>query len=96
MVINASVKKLLLTGVAALSLLAATPSAEKMTMLCGDVEALVTVKRNPNKIDIYFTDPKMKIEDQRAEVRDDGYLYLNDRKCIATLHWICPADERTC
>jgi hypothetical protein len=84
-------------GVAAFSLLAATPaSAEKMTMLCGDVEAIVTVKRNPNKIDIYLTDPKMKIEDQRAEVRDDGYLYLNDKKCIATLHWICPADERTC
>jgi hypothetical protein len=95
-------RKVLLAGVA--SALAVTPaSAEKMTMLCGNLEVLVVVKRNPNtsrwtKIDIYPADPNttMTTEDKQLEVKEDGYLYINDKKCIATLYWICPADGSTC
>src|SRR5260221_4019212 len=69
-------RKVLLAVVAAA--LAVTPaSAEKMTMLCGNLEVLVVVKRNPNtsrwtKIDIYPADPNttMTTEDKQLEVKE--------------------------
>jgi hypothetical protein len=95
------VKKLLLTGIAALFL--ATPSsAEKMTMQCGDLEVLVVVKRNPDtglwtKIDVYPANPNMtmRTDDKQLEVRD-CWLHINDKKCIATKHWICFENDKGC
>jgi hypothetical protein len=87
-------KKLLLAGVAAL-LLATPSSAEKMTMQCGDIEALVIVQYidGKRKIDIYPTDSHGRTLDGYVE---NGNLYINDEKCVPTKYWICPADDKVC
>jgi hypothetical protein len=88
------VKRLFFTGIVALFL--ATPaSAEKMTMQCGDIEALVTVQYidGKRKIDIYPTDSHGRTLDAYVE---NGNLYINDEKCVPTKHWICPADDKVC
>jgi hypothetical protein len=69
-------------------------SVEKHAMLCGDIEAIVTVKRKYddlggfNKIDIYLADPKIVKQNETK----DGYLYLNGKRCIAKKTWFCPDD----
>ena len=63
-------------------------------MLCGDIEAIVTVKRTYddlggfNKIDIYLADPKIVKQNETK----DGFLYLNGNRCIAKKTWFCPND----
>ena len=69
-----------------------TPSIEKYTMRCGDIEAIVTVNRKYddlggfNKIDIYVADPKMIKQNETK----GGYLYLNGELCTPTKIWTCP------
>ena len=96
-------KKLLLTGITALSVLGASAaSAEKMTMLCGDLEVLVIVTRPPGKpnvyekVDIYPADSNSKLTTDMDSYVRAGELYINDKKCIVKMYWICPADDRTC
>ena len=61
-------------------------------MRCGDIEAIVTVKRTYddqggfNKIDIYVADPK-RIQQNETK---NNYLYLNGNLCIPTKVWTCP------
>jgi len=87
-----------LTMALILMLVIVSARAEKVTVLCGDIEAIVTVNPKPtggNKIDIYLNE-NLKLEDQRAEIRDgaSGHgLYLNDKPCIVQKHWICPNKE---
>jgi hypothetical protein len=65
---------------------------QKYTMLCGDIEAIVTVTRKyddlgpSNKFDVYVADPKI-ITQKEAK---DGHLYLNGKQCIPTKVWVCP------
>jgi hypothetical protein len=76
-------------------LLVAPSSAEKMTMQCGDIEALVTVQYidGKRKIDIYPTDSYGRTLDAYVE---NGNLYINDEKCVPTKYWLCPADDKVC
>ena len=97
-----SCNKALLASVAALFLATGTAHAEKMTMLCGDLEVLVIVTRPPGKpnvyekVDIYPADSNSKLTTDMDSYVRAGELYINDKKCIVKMYWICPADERTC
>jgi len=67
-----------LTMALILMLVIVSARAEKVTVLCGDIEAIVTVK-----------DQRAEIRDGAS-----GHgLYLNDKPCIVQKHWICPNKE---
>ena len=95
-------KRLFLTSVAVLFLATGMAHAEKMTMLCGDLEVLVIVKRPPDKpnvyekVDIYPADSNSKLTTDMDSYVRAGELYINDKKCVVKKYWICPADERVC
>jgi hypothetical protein len=80
-------------------------SAGKMTIVCGDVEAIAVVTYKPSsnldvKVDIYPTDYPLPASRRQIKPGDrgelkDGFMYINGNRCVPVTHWICPEDK-TC